>query len=269
MKGAVTKRFIQCIEYLKETGGVKSYSSLAEIMGVHRQIIHDIIKQKRDVTIDMLVSLSEQFRANPHFLILGEGPSFLPQYEAEGVEPNIVYVPIAAQAGYADQDHGTLTSPQLVKFSFPDPRFSSGEFRCFDIDGDSMEPNFSATDKVLCSAIEARYWQSAIKDNFVYVVVTQTDLLLKRLTNRISEEGCLILNSDNELYPLIKLPIDQVKEIWRVERKVTRANIGPFQSAKDIKSEISKVSSSIEDLEGALTKINKSMELLIKSNRIG
>ena len=73
--------------------------------------------------------------------------------------------------------------------------------------------------------------------------------------------------SDNELYPPLVVEINEIKEIWRVERKISRSNTGPFQASKDLKSEISRVSSSIEDIEGALSKINKSMELLIKSNR--
>ena len=61
----VTDRFIQCLEKLKERNEIKSSRQFALAVEYHPQNLNDILKGKRDVTIDLIKNASEIYKINP------------------------------------------------------------------------------------------------------------------------------------------------------------------------------------------------------------
>lgn len=124
---------------------------------------------------------------------------------------NIVFVDVKAAAGYATHFADREYFRQLPTFSLPGKRYQSGTFRCFEVEGDSMRGSLRPGEWVISRYIDDF---TQIRDNFVYVVITQEGVIVKRVLNRIKERGRLVFKSDNPAYPLFELEPDQVREIW-------------------------------------------------------
>lgn len=227
MAHPVTERFKECHQILRETGRIKTNAEFAAALSYSPQGISEILNGRRDVTIDLLSKAVDIYRINPVYLTLGKGPKFLNDNNPSGLQvltimvdedsrERIVHVPVTAQAGYADG----LADPEYVKelptYSLPDYDFSQGTYRSFDVEGSSMYPTLHSTDRVICQFVDPSYWTHHIKGNYVYVVVTLDGVVVKRVQNKISQNGMLILTSDNDAYEPYSVDIRSVKEVWKV-----------------------------------------------------
>src|SRR5690606_26382219 len=76
MSNLVTTRFKACHDRLKEDGKVRSSRQFALQLDYLPQSLSEILKGRRDVTIELLRKAVEVFDMNPVFLLSGEGPMF-------------------------------------------------------------------------------------------------------------------------------------------------------------------------------------------------
>ncbi|MBK8699756.1 MAG: LexA family transcriptional regulator [Saprospiraceae bacterium] len=216
----ITKRFIEIVNSLDNQGVIKSKSQLAVALDTHKQSLNEILKGKRNVTLEVASRICEMFHVNPSFLLMGDMPKFIKR--DEGVrKTNISYVPVRVQAGYGDQINNPIFEADLEKFTIPGPHFHDDEYRCFEVEGDSMFPSYHHGDRVICSPIPAIYLTQALRDYMIYVVVTEHSLLLKRVVNKIKSHKAIELISDNVMYEPKLLPAEEIKEIWKVEGLIT------------------------------------------------
>ena len=279
MKSIVTQRFIEAHKYLMDEGMITSSRHFALALNHLPQSMSSILNGKRDVTIELLRKAVQVFDINPNFLFNGERPILsvdeFKDTKSKVVtvvtndlgDERIVHVPVSAQAGYG----GNLRDPSYFKelpaFSLPDYRFKTGTHRCFDISGDSMEPTLFNGDKVVCSLIETEQWGSAIKDNFVYVIVTHTDVLIKRLRNKIKSSGIIELCSDNDFYDPIALELPDICEIWYVRVKISPFMPSPKHVRNALYKEIDEFKSTIHEQSRLISNLNLTIEKLLKLNR--
>ncbi len=243
MNSIVTKRFINCHNKLKADKTVRSSRQFALSLDYLPQSLSEILKNRRDVTIELLRKAIEVYQINPVYLFTGKEPMFMKEESYKDFkiltivtdpqnEERIIHVPIPAQAGYVSELNDPTFIQDLPSYSLPDYKYKVGTHRSFDISGDSMEPTLFEGDKVICSYIEPTLWESSIKNNYVYIIVTQGDILVKRIQNTIKKNKSLLLISDNSYYEPYGIKLSNVKEIWYV-----RAKISPFlPSPKNIQN---------------------------------
>lgn len=231
MNNTVTQRFIKCHDQLREANRVRSSRQFAITLAYLPQSLSEILKGRRDVTIDLIRKAVEMYQMNPVYLFNGTGPMFMTEEahtdvrvmrivtDSQGDE-RIVHVPVPAQAGYA----GDLANPTFIQelptFTLPDYRYKTGTHRCFDVAGDSMEPSLYEGDRVVCSYVEPLIWESAVKNNHVYVLVTRGDIVVKRVVNKLKDEKHLELHSDNTFYDTYKMNASELCEVWLVRTKI-------------------------------------------------
>ena len=84
-----------------------------------------------------------------------------------------------------------------------------------------MEPTFRPNDVVIAAFIEPRYWEQAIKNNQIYIIVTHQEVIIKRIANRIKTDKMLDCISDNEEFTMYTIPADEILEVWKVRMKLT------------------------------------------------
>lgn len=268
MNNVVTQRFIDCIDILKSQNKVRSYRQFALSLNYLPQGLSEMHKGRRDVTIELIRKAVEQYQVNPTYLFTGTGDPLSDQpsgdmrvlaivTDAENRE-RIVHVPVAAQAGYTEQLADPTFIGDLPTYSLPDESFRSGSYRSFDIAGSSMEPTLFHGDRVVCSFIEPQYWNQAVKNGHVYVVVTRTDILVKRLTNRIRTDACVDLISDNTAFSPQSVSIEEIREIWWARLKITHYLNKPaaLDIAQDLEDQIARQSDLIDRLSKALDNLN-------------
>lgn len=129
-------------------------------------------------------------------------------------QDNVLLVPIRARAGYLAGHEDPVFIQTLPTYRLPG--LSHGTFRMFEVQGHSMVPTFNESDIIVCRFVENLL---EIRDDRIYVVITRQDgILVKRVLNRISNDGKLILNSDNQRhageYPPIVISPEEVIEVW-------------------------------------------------------
>lgn len=220
-------------------------------------------RKKTKPGYDVLSAIINEFNINPDYLfgksenmlttISSRTPTYsgIPQVVTttpEG-EENIVFVPTKARAGYL---HG-YGDPEYIESlpTFHMPQLTNGTFRCFEVEGNSMEPTFFNGDLVFGRYVEDF---SDIKNGDVYVVVSTNDgVVLKRVINRIEERGMLLLKSDNNDHPTYSIDADNILEIW----KVTKYASSQIKAPIDVYDRLHELENKIIQLEQNLLSKHK------------
>lgn len=233
----VNQRFRLVYDALKEQGSIKSKSDIAAQLGTYNHVINSILKGKRNITLDQMNKLIEVYGVNANFLFGGSQKMLdgqenvaLPLTEKifEG-QKNISLVNAQAMAGNSlgaqrsDYDEINQENVEVQKFSIPG---LEGDLTAIEISGDSMLPNITNGDIVICEKVESGPFGS-IKDNSVYVIVTEDSVVTKRVQN-IKQDNQTIglrLISDNKIYPPYEVEIQEVIALYKVKHRITNYGI--------------------------------------------
>ena len=144
---------------------------------------------------------------------------------------NILLVPIKAAAGYLQGFGDPEGARELPTFSLP--MLGNGNYRAFEINGDSMLPLASGT-VVVGEQVENL---AALKNGKTYVLVTKSDgIVYKRVFNYLKENGKLFLVSDNTSYKPYSIQPDSILEAW-----ASKAYISIQFPEKDVRFDPDKV----------------------------
>lgn len=172
--------------------------------------------------------------------------------DSEGRD-NVAFIPAKARAGYL----AGYGDPEFVQKlpSFRLPGLNHGTFRAFEIEGHSMVPTFHESDWLIGRYVESF---AEIRNNRVHIVLTKRDgIVVKRAINRVSVEGKLILNSDNQRhageYPPIVVDPEEVLEIWYAVMYFSRQMREPgeiFNRVIDLESEVTLIKEKLKNLPG-------------------
>lgn len=275
MCNIVTERFISCLEKLKDSNEIKSIRQFALAVDYHPQNLNDIMKGKRDVTIELIKNAAEIYKINTQYIFTGLGSMFSDEEIVQHPSPaqqfksleKIVYVPTAAHAGYTEQFHDPVFLDDLVSFSLPDYKFQHGTYRCFDIMGDSMEPSLFAGDKVVCSLVDQNNFYSSVRNNLVYVIVMDGSIVVKRMLNKVRENGTMLLLSDNSYYQPYSVNVDEIREIWHVEVKISPYLPSPNNIRNAFHEEMDGMKKIIDQQSRSIQMLNQTVEKLLKQHR--
>jgi phage repressor protein C with HTH and peptisase S24 domain len=265
---------------MKEEKMIPSFRQFAIAIDAHPQCINEILKGKRNITLEMTRKAVDLYLINPSYLYYGTENMFISEGQKldqksdqpfivvdQDNEEKIVHVPISAQAGYGNQLHDPIYFKELPTFSLPDYKQRSGTHRCFDVSGDSMEPTIYGGEKIVCSYVEKEDWFTRVKNNFVYVVITQNDVLVKRIVNRLRDNGTIELFSDNTYYQPYIMEGSDVVEIWQVNMKISPFMPSPSNQRNAFHEDIGSMKDTITQQSQLIKNLNQTIEKLLKQNR--
>lgn len=275
MSNDITKRFIECFRELKELNVIKSDRQFCLNLSYSPQSWLKILKCERDVTLDLLKKAAEIFDFNPEFLITGQGERFrnrdsLIEFQAhEEINKTIVHIPITAKAGYADQFNNPVFARELKFYSLPMDYYRHGSFRSFEVEGDSMEPVLNNGEIVVCTKLDDQpLWQNNIKTGYVYVVITQNDIVVKRVINLLKDEKTLQLVSDNTNYPDIIVQQEDIHEIWLVKMKISPFAHSRVNLRQEMIENYSELKKTIKNQSEIIVRLNSVVEKILLKNRL-
>lgn len=231
---SITERFLTCLDQLVADGKVRSKRHFALSVGYHAQGISEMLAHRRDAPLELIEKSVIAFRLNPVYLFTGHGNLFSNPAEDDGLrlmnltvvtdqkgEERIVHVPYPAQAGYGRLLDDPVFLSDLPTYQLPDPQFRSGTYRSFEIAGASMEPVFMQGDIVISAFIEPRYWDQAIKNGQIYIIVTHQEVVIKRINNLIKSQKCIECCSVNKVYEPYTIAAEDIREVWKARVKLT------------------------------------------------
>lgn len=244
------RRFKQVREELDLT-----QTEFAEALGIKNSTA-DIERGRTKLSGHVVTELLRLYNINPlwvfgysnqKYLKAGKGdvsPKVVTVDEMDN--ENLVLVNQKAAAGYPHNVQDVEWYKQLPAFDFPLPQYRNATYRGFQIEGDSMTPNFQPDDWVLGKAITS---MDEADNNRVYVVVMQDSVVVKKL-QKLPDPTKVLLISLNQEYLPFEVSVSDVQELWQVNSKLTFHLDSPSES-----NLLRELQQSMEDLKKQVNRL--------------
>ena len=199
-------------------------------LNIKRSLIGAYEEERAEPKLEVLEMMSEIFNLSLDELLLQDldrekGGDYLQQRRRLklGAEVAIVqFVPVRAaagyMAGYADPDF----VDELNTFTLP--MLAPGQYRAFEIVGDSMLPTPSGS-VIVGEKVER---MDELKNNNSYVVLSRNEgIVYKRIAKDKEANKKLTLISDNPIYEPYTVSEEDVLEIWKAVYILQKASAVP------------------------------------------
>ncbi len=214
------------LKYLRKLRGW-TQEEFAGKLKIKRSLLGAYEEERAEPRLEVLGMLSNIFKLSLDDLLLKDlsdtKGSYLSRRRAQKMETGgseIHLVPVKAAAGYL----AGYADPEFVDElnTFTLPMLAPGNYRAFEIIGDSMLPTPSGS-VIVGEKVEKL---EEIKTNHTYIVVSrQEGIVYKRImkNNRAKSKWTLI--SDNPTYQPYNVEADDIIEIWQAHMIITKANV--------------------------------------------
>lgn len=215
----------QNLKYLRKLRGW-TQEEFATKLGIKRSLIGAYEEERADPRLDVLEVISEIFKVTLDELLLqnmGEvkGASYLAkrrQLKMMNADRNVIhFVPVKAAAGYLAGYADSEFIDELNTFTLP--MLTGGQYRAFEIIGDSMMPTPSG------SIIVGEKIENAdnVKNNAAYIVVSKNEgIVYKRVVKNNKSKNKLTLVSDNPAYQPYQIYSADVLEMWQAQAVISK-----------------------------------------------
>lgn len=232
-------------------------SNFAKLISISQGALSQIESEKIKLSMETLYRICDHFNISADWMMYGERDMYrnvhIPKAVASSPESskyllNIIFVDTAAHADYLNNFNNEEYLRSLEAYSIPG--FKDGNFRMFEVLGDSMQPALIENDIVVVKVIEN---YKKIEDGTICVLVSKNGIVVKRVYNLPEEATILVLKSDNEKYKPFKVSFDELLEVWEVKAKIT----SEFLSNNGKASKIVELEDRIKRLEDIIKKMDK------------
>lgn len=217
----------QNLKYLRKLRGW-TQEEFANKLNIKRSLIGAYEEERADPRIDILEIIGDMFKLSLDELLLKDlsntGGSYLAkrrQQKMMSADRNLIhFVPIKAAAGYLAGYADTEFIDELNTFTLP--MLSGGNYRAFEIIGDSMLPTPSGS-IIVGEKVDTL---EDIKNNMAYIVVSRNEgIVYKRVVKNNKAKNKLTLVSDNPQYQPYQVNADDVLELWQAQSVISKVTV--------------------------------------------
>jgi transcriptional regulator with XRE-family HTH domain len=215
------------LKYLRKLRGW-TQEEFAQKLRIKRSLLGAYEEERAEPRIDVLEIVGDIFKLSLDELLrkdLNEtkGGSYLAKRRAQKLAAatnDIQLVPVKAAAGYLAGYADPEFLDELNTFTLP--MLAPGNYRAFEIVGDSMLPTPSG------SVIVGEKVDNIddVKSNQTYVVVSRSEgIVYKRVMRNNKLKNKFTLVSDNATYQPYNVNTEDLLEVWKAQIILSRANI--------------------------------------------
>ena len=230
MNTIVTNRFILCHDELKRLRKVRSSRQFALSLDYLPQSLSEILKGRRDVTLELLRKGVEKYAMNPVYLLTGNGDFFseLDEYQPEKLEEksnasNVIYlVPHLLGKKYASERRNSQFLSSLENIKLPGVNSLGIKLRAFEIQSEKWFPSFIPGDILIAEKLDPAIGVKSINNDKVYVIVTKNGIWVNKIDLNAISKGVLTLCFENKKGKSLDLKLSEMLELWEVKFKITR-----------------------------------------------
>jgi transcriptional regulator with XRE-family HTH domain len=214
------------LKYLRKLRGWTQEEFAAKLK-IKRSLLGAYEEERADPRIEVLETIGDIFKLTLDELLrkdLNEqkGSNYLAKRRAQklaAASNTIQLVPVKAAAGYlagyADPDF----LDELNTFTLP--MLTPGNYRAFEIIGDSMLPTTSGSVIVGEKVNELE----EVKTNQTYIIISRSEgIVYKRILKNNKSKNKLTLISDNSTYQPYQVNTEDVIEVWKAQMIISKAN---------------------------------------------
>ena len=213
------------LKYLRKLRGW-TQEEFANKLKIKRSLLGAYEEERAEPRIEVLELIGNIFKLSLDDLLLKDlsdtKGNYITKRRAQKMENagnEIHLVPLKAAAGYL----AGYADPEFIDElnTFTLPMLAPGNYRAFEIVGDSMLPTPSGS-IIVGEKVERL---DDVKTNYTYIVVSrQEGIVYKRImkNNRTKTKWTLI--SDNPTYQPYNVEAEDIIEIWQAHMVITKAN---------------------------------------------
>jgi len=214
------------LKYLRKQKGW-TQDEFATRVQIKRSLVGAYEEDRAEPKLEVLQSLSEIFSLTLEELLfqdLSEAKqiNYLDQRRnlKASLSSNVIhFVPIKAVAGYMSGYADPDFIDELNTFTLP--MLAPGQYRAFEIVGDSMLPTPSGS-VIVGEKVESL---NELKNSYSYVLLSKNDgVVYKRILKNGKTKNKLTLVSDNPVYEPYMVSEEDVLEVWKAVYILNKAN---------------------------------------------
>jgi transcriptional regulator with XRE-family HTH domain len=214
----------QNLKYLRKLRGW-TQEEFAQKLRIKRSLLGAYEEERAEPRIEVLEVVCDIFKLTLDEILRKDLSDNKGNYIAKrramklaGGRPDIPFVPVKAAAGYL----AGYADPEFIDElnTFTLPMFSGGNYRAFEIVGDSMMPTPTGS-VIVGEKIDS---VEDVKNNMTYIVVSRNEgIVYKRILKGARSKNKLTLVSDNPSYKPYTIDAEDVLEIWQAQYIIAKA----------------------------------------------
>lgn len=213
------------LKYLRKLRGW-TQEEFANKLRIKRSLLGAYEEERADPRIEVLEVVADMFKLSLDDLLRKDVSEVKGGYMAKRRAQKLVagradipFVPVKAAAGYL----AGFADPEFIDElnTFTLPMLTGGDYRAFEIVGDSMMPTPSGS-VIVGDKVESL---DDVKNNNTYVVVSKTEgIVYKRVLKNNRQKNKYTLVSDNPSYQPYSINSEDILEVWQAQMIVSKAN---------------------------------------------
>ena len=213
------------LKYLRKLRGW-TQEEFAHKLRIKRSLLGAYEEERAEPRIDILEIVADMFKLTLDELLRKDvsdtKTNYLARRRAQKLvngRADIPFVPVKAAAGYLNGYADPEFVDELNTFTLP--MLAGGDYRAFEIVGDSMMPTPSG------SVIVGERIQNLdeVKSNQTYIVVSKSDgIVYKRMLKNNRQKNKFTMVSDNPVYQPYTLAMEDIVEVWQAQMIISKAN---------------------------------------------
>jgi transcriptional regulator with XRE-family HTH domain len=223
------------LKYLRKLRGWTQEEFATKIQ-IKRSLLGAYEEERAEPRIDVLEVVGELFKLTLDELLLKDlaesKGNYLAKRRAQKLAAGtneIQFVPVKAAAGYL----AGYADPEFIDElnTFTLPMLAPGQYRAFEIVGDSMLPTPSGS-IIVGEKIEDI---NDVKNTFTYIVVSRNEgIVYKRVLKNNRTKNKYTLVSDNPTYQPYQVNGEDIIEVWKAMMIIGKANAQPHWNVNQL-----------------------------------
>lgn len=241
------------LKYLRKLRGW-TQEEFATRLKIKRSLLGAYEEERAEPRIEVLETLMDVFKLSLDELLLKDlsdtRGSYLAKRRAQKLlagTNDIQFVPIKAAAGYL----AGFADPEFIDElnTFTLPMLAPGNYRAFEILGDSMLPTPSGS-VIVGEKIEKL---EDVKSNQTYIIVSRNEgIVYKRIMKNSKLKTKLTLISDNTSYQPYTINSADVIEVWQASFIISKANTQPRWDVTQLANLVSNLQEQVTTLKNKM-----------------
>lgn len=244
------------LKYLRKLRGW-TQDEFAKKLDIKRSLLGAYEEERAEPRIEVLEAVCDMFRLTLDDMLRKDlsaessSNNYLAKRRALKLAPvvtQIPFVPVKAAAGYLAgyADHEFID--ELNTFTLP--MVTGGNYRAFEISGDSMLPTPSGS-VIVGEKVESL---DMIKNNTACIIVSRNEgIVYKRIQKNSKTKNKLTLISDNPAYKPYTVNVEEILEIWEAQYIITKTNAAHHWDVGQLVNMVANLQQQVEGMRKRLS----------------
>jgi transcriptional regulator with XRE-family HTH domain len=240
------------LRYLRKLRGW-TQEEFANKLKIKRSLVGAYEEERAEPKLDVMEQVCSIFKLSLEDLLFGDlsessgGGSYLDkrrQLKMVSSSAEVKFVPVKAAAGYMTGYADPEFVDELNTFTLP--MLAPGQYRAFEIMGDSMLPTPSGS-VIVGEKVEGL---DDLKNSNTYVVLSRNEgVAYKRVMKNNRLKNKITLISDNPIYEPYNVSSEDVLEIWKAVYILQKANAAPLWDVNQLAGMVNNLQEQVSTLK--------------------